>query len=458
MSSYSSVIQQVKDGYMKILGREADKDGLRSYTTYLKRNTTAQFLRALFDSDEFKTSISPKRFTLTGYRYFNDDIADMTDEELIEHYCAHGYKENRKCAMTFHNTLTMKQVTTACYINFDVAKYVQNCSIGDADILMEPVQSAPSVYALISHSDIGGAPRVVIEIFKYLKQRNKQVKMFFPFPCKLLNEYNKDTIYYQEDQTLLYMLLRHFSPKVILANSWNPAYKCLANFKNDSTIVWYSHEFKQHYNNSILHQTKDSKLYTVCQYISNQYPTSITTKVCPPFYSSWQLVMQSSRQTDSMTRALSAITKPIVTMSGHTSDVRKNFEYFKKVAHVNQKYHFLWIGGKETAELSSNLIVIGHTTNPFMYMNTADYFLLTSTLDPCPYVVLESMYLGLHVMVFKDNIGYKHNHETVHVIDRLIHDKIYTLPVLIKRSKSAAPSARKYVVDNFSSPQIPELH
>jgi hypothetical protein len=37
-----------------------------------------------------------------------------------------------------------------------------------------------------------------------------------------------------------------------------------------------------------------------------------------------------------------------------------------------------------------------------------DYFILFSVVDPCPYVVLENLYLGNNVLTFKDNIYTNH--------------------------------------------------
>jgi len=89
---------------------------------------------------------------------------------------------------------------------------------------------------------------------------------------------------------------------------------------------------------------------------------------------------------------------------------RKNYRLFVEVAKELQDFNFLWVGGTESIEDKSipNLYHIKDTKRPHTYYKYMDYFVLFSKQDPCPYVVLENLYMGNKVLTFKENIYTDH--------------------------------------------------
>lgn len=127
---------------------------------------------------------------------------------------------------------------------------------------------------------------------------------------------------------------------------------------------------------------------------------------------------------------------------------RKGADYFMKISKIikekGYKCNFIWIGGmpfkepfmSDFKEYSPYFTLLGEKTNPFPYLNIADFFILTSREDPFPLVALESLSLGKPVIAFKDSGGI---HEAVgeggsivkdmnldafeHDVEMLINDK-----------------------------------
>ena len=67
---------------------------------------------------------------------------------------------------------------------------------------------------------------------------------------------------------------------------------------------------------------------------------------------------------------------------------------------------FLWIGGRARPPCFENIPNLRHhvhTPEPFPLFLEADALILSSTHDPCPYVVLEALALGLQVVFFRES-------------------------------------------------------
>ena len=97
-------------------------------------------------------------------------------------------------------------------------------------------------------------------------------------------------------------------------------------------------------------------------------------------------------------------------------DARKNPAVFKQAAALAPELHFLWVGGGQQEAQAMlldaglpNLLHVPATENPYwIFRNVADVFALTSLADPCPYVVLEALFLGLPCAVFEEAIFTQH--------------------------------------------------
>jgi hypothetical protein len=101
--------------------------------------------------------------------------------------------------------------------------------------------------------------------------------------------------------------------------------------------------------------------------------------------------------------------KITIGMVGDTAS-RKNPDMFPVLAQLFPQYNFLWIGGeKNYFQKAKNFYHIPYTHTPYLYYRYLDYLLLTSKEDPCPYVVLENLYMNNKVITFKNNIYTNHN-------------------------------------------------
>ena len=84
---------------------------------------------------------------------------------------------------------------------------------------------------------------------------------------------------------------------------------------------------------------------------------------------------------------------------------RKNSNMFLKLAQLMPNFNFVWIGGAVLiGEDIKNFYHIQEIQFPYKYYRQLDYFILTSTIDPCPYVVLENLYLDNRILTFTENI------------------------------------------------------
>ena len=156
--------------------------------------------------------------------------------------------------------------------------------------------------------------------------------------------------------------------------------------------------------------------------------------------------------------------KTIIGMCGTMCD-RKNFTMFCEIARSLKNIEFLWIGGNissvdEKYKKINNLFIVENTTNPYKHFELLDYFLLTSKCDPCPFVVLENLYLNKKVIVLDKNIHYEHdtsslenyiilkNHENS---SKIITHKLKKLKLNKRRNKTSKNT--DYIKLHFSHPK-----
>ena len=153
--------------------------------------------------------------------------------------------------------------------------------------------------------------------------------------------------------------------------------------------------------------------------------------------------------------------RTVIGMSGQRV-ARKNPGLFRLCAERFPQHNFMWIGGDEKKgnELFAgvpNIFHISTTTNPYQYFKMLDYFVLFSTIDPCPFVVIEALFLNITVVTFFDNMYYNHGLFSSSI--RLLYKEFpgsITLESFSKMMKSISPPHKKttvgrdYVMANFS--------
>jgi hypothetical protein len=142
-----------------------------------------------------------------------------------------------------------------------------------------------------------------------------------------------------------------------------------------------------------------------------------------------------------------------------TVALRKGYDIFINIARNMPEHDFIWIGGEYDSTISlPNYIQICNTKNPYKYLQKLDYLLVTSRSDPCPYIILESLYLNIPCIVLDKNITYEHNVSTnYYVIKNHNNDYDKIIQYLrnnIKLKKNTHRNSKNYILDHFSSPLI----
>jgi hypothetical protein len=106
----------------------------------------------------------------------------------------------------------------------------------------------------------------------------------------------------------------------------------------------------------------------------------------------------------------------------------------------------------------SNLFHVLNTSTPYIYYNVIDYFLLTSFEDPCPYVVLENLYMGNKIITFKQNIYTDHNSPALKDVYyeyngsiNINNTKEFLIQTIQKEKPSKNVAGREYILNNFTS-------
>jgi glycosyltransferase involved in cell wall biosynthesis len=149
--------------------------------------------------------------------------------------------------------------------------------------------------------------------------------------------------------------------------------------------------------------------------------------------------------------------KITIGMCGSLSD-RKNYKLFLELAKNMKKFNFLWVGGNSDVGVDvDNFYHVKNVELPYRYYNLMDYFILCSTEDPCPYVVLENLYVGNKVLTFEKNIYTRH--DKVFLTGQLFefpgeinYENAYKHIVANCKSKKTADTpnhGKEYILNNY---------
>lgn len=356
----------------------------------------------------------PEDFDVNVYRYRNKDISNQTDGWLKRHYFQHGQYENRVCSdRLFDKDFFCKHNKISDTSNYgDYLKDITQIKSKEVLDIVETIPNLADYLLLVSHDNsIYGATHYLYLLFAYLKQRNFKVKLLDLNPNPMLKEKydvsDDDVIYYKQDPTLLYYFCVKSNAKKIYFNSVNFAMSEVAKYIDRKKLIIHSHEIREHY-----HCDLDPD-FVVSKIISEQY--SSLPKVQPPIISKETLNLMDVEfcKPASAQNNFGEIKSDKITigMCGSLSD-RKNYKLFLDLAKNLKQFNFLWVGG--SFDVGADIENFYHVKNvelPYKYYNLMDYFILCSTVDPCPYVVLENLYLGNRVLTFEKNIYTRHNRE-----------------------------------------------
>jgi glycosyltransferase involved in cell wall biosynthesis len=228
---------------------------------------------------------------------------------------------------------------------------------------------------------------------------------------------------YKYDVNLLSMLTTKFQPRVVLINSCNNVFSRYLDWITEAmpqiATITHSHEIMKHYL-SIMSRVPQfvvsNKIRDEYRVVTDHQPIQIQ----PPFHdrTTWESILRKSMYRvhhDAIRNSEGEIMPPgktVIGMSGQLSE-RKNPGLFRQCAKRFPQHNFMWIGGDREKGVRQfagvpNVFHIPNSTNPYQYFKMLDYFVLFSTVDPCPFVVIEALFLNITVVTFFDNMYYNH--------------------------------------------------
>lgn len=430
----------------------------------------------------------PKQFDCFMYTHFNKDLANLTDElDLKKHYVMFGQKEKRRgFDEYFDKTYFMEQymrVFPQCdrgHLEKNAYKYsTENIEIVKSSFVQAcadaiSVDPSKQYIVLVNHmSGMTGACFYVYTLHNYLTNLYKGTNVEILIldakidPIILQKTKIEPRMFreYHGDANILYMILKKLQPKLIYLNSSNYGYHyVLANF-DKKVLLTHSHEMMDHYELKDVTQVD----YVVSDQIGKQFETAkqYLPKTQPPFLSMnyfLKIGELSKEHMDPIVNLQGSLPsgKPVIGMSGILSE-RKNYKLFIQCAKDFPDYSFVWVGGDDVdreLEGIENLYHVADTQNPYKYFQRMDYFLLVSIHDPCPYVVIESLYLNKKTIMFRDNI---YTHHTDPSIQSLAYEypgavNIQTASEVLRTLPTLFPSTveeecgRKYILGRYSKP------
>lgn len=360
----------------------------------------------------------PEDFDVDAYRNLNVDIFDQTDAWLKAHYFRAGKAEGRKYIDPFFDKqffCAYNNIKTEEYTGY--RDYLKDIRQVKSQTIFERMADIPLLedhILLVSHdSSIYGATHYLYLIFHELKALGKKVKVVEMHHNEaLFKKYGlveDDVMFYYNDPTLLYYMCTKSNPKKVYFNSMNSCMATVAAYIPREKLLIHSHEVRKHY---ICETLPD---FVVSARISGEYDNS--AKVQPPIIDARTLAsMDEEFNKDvELCNAYGPIdrSKIAIGMCGSLCD-RKNWKTFLSAAEKLSGFNFIWVGG--SFDIGEDLLNFYHVKNvslPYKYYRLFDYFLLTSLEDPCPYVVLENLYVGNRVLTFKENIYTSHGCENL---------------------------------------------
>jgi hypothetical protein len=407
------------------------------------------------NKNNYQDILSKCNFNPQIYKILNVDLSYFSENDATIHFLSHGIQEKRD-----YNT-----------------NYSYNDIINITNKSIEQINQTEIL--LINHSSsLTGAPKALINIYNHLIKQNTKVLFVDVLPTKNLKV--KNQTYHLNDIHLLKKIINKSKPSIIYSNSLNIHLYYISKFIEElKYTIFYFHEtydgFSKFTNDKYNELLKNQPMYVVTEKIKQEFMSKGFTNIniSPPF-----LPIEEQNNIDVLKKEKIQETilningkyqldtkKPIIAMCG-TICKRKNFDLFAELCSKHNYLQFMWIGDDITKidnkyQNIKNLFIIPKTNNPYKYFNIIDYFFLTSLSDPCPFVVLENLYMNKKIIVLDKNIHYEHPKEKLenfivlcdHNNDiKIISKKLKNLK--LNKTPNQTTTNTNYIIQEFSTPKI----
>jgi hypothetical protein len=419
------------------------------------RNYKEKLVDKKFSLKEYENILQNYQFDPKIYKILNVDLSYFTDEDATLHFLRHGIQEKREYLTDYKYNDILETSSKS------IAK------IQKADIL------------LINHaSSLTGAPKALVNIYHHLIKQNLKVLFVDILPTNCLNVDNQ--AYHLNNMHLLKQIISKSNPSKIYSNSLNIYLLYVSKFIEElKYTTLYFHEtyngFSIFTNDKYNNLLKNQPIYVVTEKIKNEFISKGFTNihVSPPFLPTEEQSKIDLLKHENIDQPIISVNgknrldknKVIIGMCG-TVCKRKNFDLFANLCSKHPYVQFLWIGAdpkkvEEKYKNIKNLFIVSTTENPYKYFNILDYFFLTSISDPCPFVVLENLYMNKKIIVLDKNIHYEHPKEKLENFI-ILYDHNNDLNTISRKLKNLnlnkTPNKTTqnidYIISEFSAPKI----
>lgn len=408
---------------------------------------------------------TPSDFCSLQYKFFNKDLRNLTEEQLKIHYYQFGCLEDRKYKdPLFDKDFFIKYNNIKSYLGYITycADITQIKSQAVLDFITALSNKNQNCILLVNHmASLQGATHYLYNLYRLAVQLTNQPIYIVDaeFNESLIEKYKvprEHIISYERDSTLLYYICTKLNPCKIYFNSINSQMVDVYSLIDKTNVIFHSHEIKKHF------AEFDDKIipdYVVSEEIKLQYNQDYSIK---PFVSREVLPETCLREIDLQTQETIKVnfknSEAITIGMCGTNNKRKNFNLFLSIATHFPDYNFLWIGGKRTKTESypSNFIHIEETITPYKYYKNIDYFLLTSEIDPSPYVILENLYVGNKVITFKNSICTDHKNSILSDVyfeyngPINLNNAINAIVTFVNKTKEKHFAGKEYIKQQYS--------
>ena len=425
-------------------------------------------------------SLLPNDFDAGQYEHLNIDLTGMHDEALADHYVRHGKNEGR--------SYRDKHFDASFFVGQyrDYAKDVRQQKNDYFEALLPPPPTGVISLVVVDHdSSLAGASLFVAMLLRTVGGPNAVLLTPGNLQAKAANlcPHHHRVFDYLGDATLLCMMLKRLVPRTsLLFNSSNHAMLHAARHFPDAVL--HSHEVMDHYLPWIKLATPPH--FVVTQRIAEAYAAAAATasdattavavfplpRIQPPFVDETRRAeLLQARTQASSSESRSSSGRTVVAMCGGLH-WRKQPTLFAQAAQISKfeglPLDFIWVGGtREEAhqvfgDKATALVThISETPDPWhLLARLSDVFVLSSSFDPCPYVVLEALFIGMPTATFHDAIYVHHPPLSgQHLLmpgtptpTAIIDAALQLAAVVVRTGERFFTHGQDYVLQNYAQP------